>query len=428
MNDTIELLALPFLACLLLIGIHCQFGLQVLKRNVVFVDLALAQCAALGATVAFMQGHMPQSAGAYAWSLGFAWGAALILSLIRYAPSRIPPEALVGVLYVASTAAAMLLIEKAPQGAEHLKQILTGSVLTVSIDELVRVAPLYVAIGFILWVASHRGWLERTGVAGWVADLGFYAAFGLVVTSSVAMAGVLLVFSFLIIPALVGLLWARTSGKQLLVGWGIGGVAAGVGLSASYVLDTSTGATMVCAFALVLGIALVARVLAEANKSFHTAARVLGNFSAVVLLASAVWLVARPRADQPLLDAVEAYWPSMRETYFNNQEKEIYADAENYAKRYSAEMTRLTTLEARSRWQGAAINDETIRKISSFQQSYNEMIKGERFVMQEIRSRARERLRWPIVVTVVGLFATMLVLSPFWRGRFLFLRRHSESQ
>lgn len=426
MNEAIDLLALPLLASLLLIGVHCQFGLQVLKRNVVFVDLALAQCAALGATVAFMQGHMPQSAGAYAWSLGFAWGAALILSLIRYAPSRIPPEALVGVLYVASTAAAMLLIEKAPQGAEHLKQILTGSVLTVSIDELVRVAPLYVVIGFILWVASHRGWLERTGVAGWVADLGFYAAFGLVVTSSVAMAGVLLVFSFLIIPALVGLLWARTSGKQLLVGWGMGGIAAGAGLSASYVLDTSTGATMVCAFALVLGIALVARVLAEANKSFYTAARVLGNFSAAVLMASAVWLVAQPRADQPLLDSVEAFWPSMREAYFNNQEKEIYADAENYAKRYSAETTRLTTLEARSRWQGAAINDETIRKISSFQQSYNEMIKGERFVMQEIRSRARERLRWPIVVMVVGLFAAMLVLSPFWRGRFLFLRRHSE--
>lgn len=426
MNEAIDLLALPLLASLLLIGVHCQFGLQVLKRNVVFVDLALAQCAALGATVAFMQGHMPQSAGAYAWSLGFAWGAALILSLIRYAPSRIPPEALVGVLYVASTAAAMLLIEKAPQGAEHLKQILTGSVLTVSIDELVRVAPLYVVIGFILWVASHRGWLERTGVAGWVADLGFYAAFGLVVTSSVAMAGVLLVFSFLIIPALVGLLWARTSGKQLLVGWGMGGIAAGAGLSASYVLDTSTGATMVCAFALVLGIALVARVLAEANKSFYTAARVLGNFAAAVLMASAVWLVAQPRADQPLLDSVEAFWPSMREAYFNNQEKEIYVDAENYAKRYSAETTRLTTLEARSRWQGAAINDETIRKISSFQQSYNEMIKGERFVMQEIRSRSRERLRWPIVVMVVGLFAAMLVLSPFWRGRFLFLRRHSE--
>lgn len=427
MNEAFDLLALPFFASLLLIGIHCQFGLQVLKRNVVFVDLALAQCAALGATVAFMQGHLPQSAGAYAWSLGFAWGAALILSLIRYAPPRIPPEALVGVLYVASAAAALLSIEKAPQGAEHLKQILTGSVLTVGTDELIRAAPLYVAIGLILSLAARRGWLARAGWAGWLADLGFYASFGLVVTSSVALAGVLLVFSFLIIPALVGLLWARTSGRQLLVGWSVGGCAAGAGLLASYALDTSTGATMVCAFAVVLGIALVARVLADANKGFHTAARVFGNFSAAVLLASALWLVAQPRADQPLFDALEAYWPSLREAYFNDQEKGIYADAENYVQRYSAEAARLTALEARSRWQGAAMDDESIRKISSFQQSYNEMIKGERFVMQEMRSRARERLRWPMVVTVVGLFAAMLLLSPFWRGRLLFLRRHSES-
>lgn len=244
MSDALDLLALPLLACLLLIGIHCQFGLQVLKRNVVFVDLALAQCAALGATVAFMQGHLPQSAGAYAWSLGFAWGAALLLSLIRYAPQRIPAEALVGVLYVASAAAALLLIEKAPQGAEHLKQILTGSVLTVSLEELGQVAPLYALIGALLWLAVRRGWLARSGVAGWLADLAFYAAFGLVVTSSVALAGVLLVFSFLIIPALIGLLWARTPVQQLLLGWGVGGVAATVGLLASYRLDTSTGATL----------------------------------------------------------------------------------------------------------------------------------------------------------------------------------------
>ena len=426
MNETIDLLALPFLASLLLIGIHCQFGLQVLKRNVVFVDLALAQCAALGATVAFMQGHLPQSAGAYAWSLGFAWGAALILSLIRYAPPRIPPEALVGVLYVASAAAALLLIEKAPQGAEHLKQILTGSVLTVGIDELVRVAPLYVAIGFILWVASRRGWLGRTGVAGWLADLGFYAAFGLVVTSSVALAGVLLVFSFLIIPALVGLLWARTSGRQLAVGWGVGGFSAAVGLVASYVLDTSTGATMVCAFALVLGTAIAGRALADANQGFRIAARVLGNFAAALLLASVVWLLVQPRADQPLIDAVEAAWPSVHDAYFNTQEKETYADAENYVKRYSAEVVRLTSLESRSRWQGTAMDDETIRKISSFQQSYNEMIKGERFVMQETRSRARERLRWPIAALAGGILLLIMTLALHSHGRFQLLRFRAE--
>ena len=413
MNAALELLALPFVASLLLVGIHCQFGLQVLKRNVVFVDLALAQCAALGATVAFMQGHLPQSAGAYVWSLGFAWGAALLVSLIRYAPPRIPSEALVGVLYVASAAAALLLIEKAPQGAEHLKQILTGSVLTVDADELLRALPLYASVGFLLWLASKRGWLERTGMMGWLADLGFYAAFGLVVTSSVAMAGVLLVFSFLIIPALVGLLWSRTPGRQLLVGCGTGGFAAGAGLLASYALDTSTGATMVCAFALLLGIALFARLMADGRLLKFSKA--LSAFVAFLFLLSIFWLVVQPRADQPLFDAMEAYWPALRETYFSRQEKEIYADADSHVARYLAEGARLTAMEAKSRWQGSVMDEETIRKISSFQQSYNEMIAGERFVMREMRSRARERLRWPMAVAVV--FTVMLLWSLVRRSR-----------
>jgi len=409
MKEAIELLSLPFFASLILIGIHCQFGLQVLKRNVVFVDLALAQSAALGATVGFMQGHLPLTIGAYAWSLGFAWGAALILSLIRHAPKGIPPEALVGVLYVATTAASLLLIEKAPQGAEHLKQILTGSVLTVSPDELVHVVPLYCTIGFLLWLAARRGWFAQAGMAGWLADLGFYAAFGIVVTSSVAMAGVLLVFSFLIIPALVGLLWANTVGRQLTIGWGVGGLAAAAGLVASYLLDTSTGATMVSSFALFLGAALGGRMLADNGWEMRRVGKLLGNLVAIVMLVSAGWFIAKPRADQPLLDALEASWPALREAYFSPQEMEIHADAENYVKRYAAEVVRLTALEASSLWETSSVDDEKIRKISSFQQSYNEMIKGERFVMQETRSRARERLRWPLAWVL--LCACLALLS-----------------
>ncbi|MBL8413521.1 MAG: metal ABC transporter permease [Propionivibrio sp.] len=409
MKEAIELLSLPFFASLILIGIHCQFGLQVLKRNVVFVDLALAQSAALGATVGFMQGHLPLTIGAYAWSLGFAWGAALILSLIRHAPKGIPPEALVGVLYVATTAASLLLIEKAPQGAEHLKQILTGSVLTVSPDELVHVVPLYCTIGFLLWLAARRGWFAQAGMAGWLADLGFYAAFGIVVTSSVAMAGVLLVFSFLIIPALVGLLWANTVGRQLTIGWGVGGLAAAAGLVASYLLDTSTGATMVSSFALFLGAALGGRMLADNGWEMRRVGKLLGNLVAIVMLVSAGWFIAKPRADQPLLDALEASWPALRQAYFSPQEMEIHADAENYVKRYAAEVVRLTALEASSLWETSSVDDEKIRKISSFQQSYNEMIKGERFVMQETRSRARERLRWPLAWVL--LCACLALLS-----------------
>lgn len=410
MTDALDLLALPFAACLALIAIHGQFGLQVLRRNVVFVDLALAQCAALGATVAFMQGHLPQSLGSYAWSLGFAWGAALLLSLIRYAPPRVPAEALVGVLYVASAAAALLLIEKAPQGAEHLKQILTGSVLTLSAEELLNVLPLYAGIGAVLWGAVRCGWMERSGWAGWLADLLFYAAFGMVVTSSVALAGVLLVFSFLIIPALIGLLWARSIGGQLLVGWAVGAVAAGLGLWISYGLDTSPGATLVCLFALMLGLALVLRMLVDAQVSWRRAVGLGGGVAVGVLLLSLLWLLVQPRADQPLLDALEARFPAVRASYFNRQEQEIYTDAQRYVQRYAGEMERLRLMEANRRWQGDALEEDLVRKLSSFQQSYTEMIRGERFVMQETRARARERVRWPLGL---GLLAFLLLLAVY---------------
>ena len=408
MSERYDLLALPFLVSVLLIGIHCQFGLQVLKRSVVFVDLALAQCAALGATVAFMQGHMPQTVATYAWSLGFAWGGALLLSLVRFAPKRIPHEALVGVVYVASASAALLLIEKAPQGAEHLKQILTGSVLTVRSEELFHAVPMYVAIGLLLGIANHRKWLERTGLTGWLADFCFYAAFGLVVTSSVAMAGVLLVFSFLIVPSLIGLLFAETAMKQLAVGWGGGVVAAAIGLVASYQLDASTGATMVCAFALMLVFGLIVRSVIDLKVGWYAAFKVSALGCVSLVFISAMWLAIQPRADQPLLDAAEAMAPSLREAYFNENEKAIYEDAKAYEGRYAEEAARLTGVEVRSRWQDATVDDNAVRRISSFQQSYNEMIKGERFVMQETRSRARERLRLPVALAASALLVAML--------------------
>lgn len=410
MTDLLELLAVPFFACIILVAIHCQFGLHVLKKNVVFVDLALAQCAALGATVAFMQGHLPQSLGAYSWSLGFALSAALLLSLVRFAPEKIPAEALVGVLYIVSAAAAILLIERAPQGAEHLKQILTGSVLTVDLGDLYGVIALYIVIGVLLAIATVKQWLKVGGAKGWVADLCFYSAFGLVVTSSVAIAGVLLVFSFLIIPALIGLLLARDTMHQWLYGVIVGCLAALIGLLASYWLDTSTGATIVCAFGLLLALFLLGYVY---RKSGLSPAKLLKTSAlGLVLLASASfgWLATNPRADQPLFDSVERYVPSFRNAYFTKDEEVMHADAQRYVARYTAELNRLGEMEARNRYEKTETDDFLVQKISSFQQSYNEMIKGETFVMREVRSRARERLRWPAAIT------SLILLFICWRA------------
>ena len=232
-DGCVSLLLWPaLLVAICLVGIHTYFGIQVLRRKVIFVDLALAQIAALGATVAFMLGHPVQSVAAYGYSLGFTLAAAVLLAFTRAWSSRIPQEALIGVIYVVAAAAAILLIDRAPQGAEHLKQILTGNILTSGIDELVFIAPLYLAIAALH--AILRRWLAHGASVAW--DFLFYATFGLVVTSSVALAGVLLVFSFLIIPAAIGVLYADTLARQLAIGWLAGAMTSAAGLAISFAL------------------------------------------------------------------------------------------------------------------------------------------------------------------------------------------------
>src|SRR5215208_1210689 len=189
MIEAIDFLWPSFLVAVCLVGIHVYFGIQVLARNVIFVDLALAQIAALGATVAFMLGHPAQSLATYGYSLSFTLVAALFLAFTRLWAKRVPQEALIGVIYVVAAAASILLIDRAPQGAEHLKQILTGNILTTSAGELMTIVPVYLAIGVLHW--QLRGRLAPADNS-WLLDFIFYASFGIVVTSSVGIAGVLL--------------------------------------------------------------------------------------------------------------------------------------------------------------------------------------------------------------------------------------------
>ena len=251
MSDALELLGPPLLVAITLVGIHAYFGIQVLTRGVIFVDLALAQIAALGATVAFMLGHAPQSMAAYGYSLAFTMLAAVLLAFTRNWAARIPQEALIGVIYVVAAAAAILLIDRAPQGAEHLKQIFTGNILTSGTEDLRILVPLYVVIGVLHWLLRRR----LAGGASLPWEFVFYASFGVVVTSSVALAGVLLVFSFLIVPAAIGVLHAQTLGRQLLVGWIAGALTSAAGLAASFAFDLPTGAAMVCVFGIALAVA-----------------------------------------------------------------------------------------------------------------------------------------------------------------------------
>ena len=258
-----ELLALmwfPFLMCLVLTGIHAYLGFHVIAREVVFVDIALAQIAALGATAAFLVGYELETWESYAAGLGFTVLGALVLALTRSRTRRVSHEAVIGVVYAVSSAGAVLLADRSPHGAEHLRGMLVGSILSVRGDEVLKVAILYALVGLFHWLCRRpfflistdpdRAYREGWRVRAW--DFAFYASFGVVVTSSVRIAGVLLVFSYLIVPALAGILLASRIGPRLAVGWAFGAGVSIMAMLGSAVLDLPTGATVVCAFGLSL--------------------------------------------------------------------------------------------------------------------------------------------------------------------------------
>jgi zinc/manganese transport system permease protein len=246
-----------------------------------------------------------------------------------------------------------------------------------------------------------------------------------VVTSSVAIAGVLLVFSFLIVPAAIGVIFSSSPVKQLVIGWIVGVLASAAGIAASFVLDLPTGAAMVCAFGVALAVAglLYGIVRGDRRGTLRVTIAAARWSAAAVLGASAVWLIAAPRADQPLIDTVEYAFPSLRALYFTRAEAATFADAGAYAERYRIEAERLNDLEKRSRSEGEAIDDFRVARISSFLKSYGEMRKGEQFVMDEVRARARERIRWG---AGLALLAAALLLAPVPWAR-LWAQAHARS-
>jgi zinc/manganese transport system permease protein len=291
-----------FLVALCLVGIHAYFGILVLARKVIFVDLALAQIAALGATVAFMLGHPAQSLATYGYSLAFTLLAAVLLAFTRAWGTRVPQEALIGVIYVVAAAAAILLIDRAPQGAEHLKQILTGNILTSGLNEVAGIVPLYVAIGLLHWLLRRQ--MSGTGTLFW--EFVFYASFGVVVTSSVAIAGVLLVFSFLIVPAAIGVMFASSLARQIVIGWIVGMITSAAGLAASFAFDLPTGAAMVCCFGGALAVAGLLYPFLRGNPNMHCALAHCPLGSAVILAGSNPWQQRRRRSTAPRHDRSRA--------------------------------------------------------------------------------------------------------------------------
>jgi zinc/manganese transport system permease protein len=266
-GELLALLWVPFLMCLVLTGIHAYLGVHVLAREVVFVDIALAQIAALGATAAFLLGYDLHTWQSYASGLTATVVGALVLALTRTRGRHVSQEAIIGVVYAVSSAGAVLLADRAPHGADHVRTMLVGSLLSVRPAEVARIALLYALIGLLHWLCRRPFFLismdpDAAFRAGWrvrLWDFVFYASFGVVVTSSVRVGGVLLVFSYLIVPALAGIALGGSVATRLAIGWGFGALVSVLGMAASAALDLPTGATVVCAFGLTLvGSAVVA--------------------------------------------------------------------------------------------------------------------------------------------------------------------------
>ena len=258
--EILQFLILPFIASLILTGIHAYLGVHVVERGVIFVDLALAQIAALGATIAILIGMDPHGDGAYWLSLGFTFVGALIFSFVRSRHKRIPLEAFIGITYAVASAAAIIAMSKATGETEHLKDMLVGNILAVSRHDVIKTALLYGAIGLFHFVFRRRFLAislshdpdQDLGFSVRLWDFLFYASFGFVVTSSVAIAGVLLVFCYLIVPSVGAMLFADRIGTRLAIGWTMGTLVSALGCWFSVQFDTPTGATIVCTFGAVL--------------------------------------------------------------------------------------------------------------------------------------------------------------------------------
>ncbi len=287
-----ELMALPFLECLVLVGIHSYLGIHVIKRKVIFVDLALAQIAAMGTIVAFLFGLQPHTQGAYVFSLLFTFLGAAVFSLTRLRQEKIPQEAVIGLVYALAASVSILIIDRAPHGAEHIKEILTGSILWVKWESVLIAAVVYAVVGAFHYIFRDRFFLisadpqeaYRQGISVRLWDFLFYMSFGVVITLSVHTAGVLLVFVFLVVPAIMAILITDRLVYQLLIGWGVGTIVSFFGLAASYAYDFPSGPMVVSVYGAALLIAALIIYVVRSKKRQSAIIHILIGAGATALV------------------------------------------------------------------------------------------------------------------------------------------------
>src|SRR5436190_3274582 len=288
----------PLLMCLVLTGIHGYLGIHVLKRKVIFVDLAMAQIAALGAAYAILLGYDPKhpenSFAIYLFSLGFTLVGAAVISLSRMKKERVPHEAFIGIVYASASALAMLLLSKTPTEGEQIKHMLVGSLLTVQASKVWTTAAIYAVIGVFHWayrakffaISEDADAAEKAGISVRFWDFLFYVSFGFVITSSVSIAGVLLVFSYLVVPGVIAVMFAESTRTRILIAWSVGTLVSVLGMVISNAGDFPTGPSIVAGFTVTLIVSGVAHYLTTSEHSGAAFKRLLAGGAVVALL---VW-------------------------------------------------------------------------------------------------------------------------------------------
>lgn len=404
----LELLLWPLLAGVVLTGIHAYFGLHVLARGIVFIDLSLAQVAGLGITIAILAGHTVDSPAAYWYALAFSCSGAVLFALARRYEHAIHQEVVIGIVYAVCAALGVLALDRAPQGAEHIKQILIGSILTVRPDQVAQLALLYGLIGAAHWLL-RRPLIQASfdpkqpSSARFLWDVLFYASFAMVVTSSVRIAGVLLVFSYLIVPAAIAGLFAKSIRPRLLLAWGLGVVVTASGLYASWHWDLPTGPAIVATFGAAM--ALTGILFALRVVTLRVAAYVL----AVATFAAGLLLILFPQMDQPWLDAVEWAVPAVQTTFLDEDEKQTRSDALESIGRGQAELAELRAREQDVRWGKLEMSAEKQERLRQYLAARGEIVAGDQLVLKDLAVKARENQRF-----MLGLPLVLLASAAFW--------------
>jgi zinc/manganese transport system permease protein len=270
-----EVMFWPIVACVLLPWLLVYLGLHVVQRGIIFIDIAMAQMAAFGICLAVLFHLDLEGWTTFFIALGFTLVGAAIFSVTGKRSSQIPQEAVIGISYVVAAAAAVLLLSRAAEGDEEIKNMLVGNILLVTPREVWERFALFAAVGvfhFIfrrnfLLVSFDREGAYQKGLRVRRWDFLFYVVFGLVVTSFVRIAGVLLVFSYLIVPAVCGINLAARIRNRLLIGWVIALIGGVAGLFLSYWWDLPSGAAIVCTFGALLVLVSIYSLLRNRSRA-----------------------------------------------------------------------------------------------------------------------------------------------------------------